>query len=73
MLYAAILVLTFAYFVPRGLILFTWPIPDHLAEIRTAVSQWGHVNWLRTLLALASVLLSFKGLDSYYRTLARVS
>src|SRR5215472_5036527 len=27
-LYAAILALTFAYFIPRDLILFTWPIRD---------------------------------------------
>ncbi|HEX2710873.1 MAG TPA: DUF1772 domain-containing protein [Candidatus Acidoferrales bacterium] len=71
-LYAAILVLTFAYFIPRDLILFTWPISDHLDEIRTAVSQWSQVNWLRTLFGLAGVLFSFKGLDTYYRTLARM-
>ena len=71
-LYAAILVLTFAYFIPRDLILFTWPIHDHIDEIRTAARQWSHVNWLRTVLGLAGVLFSFKGLDTYYRTLARV-
>lgn len=71
-LYAAILVLTFAYFIPRDLILFTRPISEHLDEIRTAASQWSHVNWLRTLLGLAGVLFSFKGLDVYYRTLARM-
>ena len=68
--YAAILVLTFAYFIPRDLILFTWPISDHLNEIRTAVNQWSHVNWLRTFCGLAGVLLSFKGLDIYYKTLS---
>jgi hypothetical protein len=34
--YAAILILTLAYFFPRNLILFTWPISDHLEQIRTA-------------------------------------
>src|SRR5215472_19267072 len=29
-LYAAIVVVTLVYFVPRDLILFTWPIPDHV-------------------------------------------
>src|SRR5215471_13372295 len=38
-LYAAILVLTFAYFIPRDLILFTGPMRDHIDEIRTAASQ----------------------------------
>jgi hypothetical protein len=66
--YAAILILTLAYFVPRNLILFTWSIPDHLEQIRTASVQWSAMNWLRSLFGLAGVLFSFKGLDSYYAT-----
>jgi Domain of unknown function (DUF1772) len=65
--YAAILALTFAYFIPRDLILFARPIQGHVEEIKTAASQWSHINWLRTLLGLAGVLSSFKGLDSYYK------
>jgi hypothetical protein len=68
LLYAAILILTFTYFIPRDLIIFTWPIPDHLEEIRTAVSQWSQMNWLRTVLGLGGVLCSFKGLDTFYKT-----
>jgi Anthrone oxygenase len=64
--YVAILILTLAYFVPRNLILFTWSIPDHLEQIRAASAQWSHMNWLRSLLGLAGVLFSFKGLDTYY-------
>ena len=64
--YAAILALTFAYFIPRDLILFTWPIRNHLEEIRTAASQWSHINWVRTFLGLTGVLVSLKGLDAYY-------
>jgi Anthrone oxygenase len=64
--YAAILILTLAYFVPRNLILFTWSIPDHLEQIRTASAQWSAMNWLRSLLGLAGVLFSFEGLDTYY-------
>ena len=66
--YAAILILTLAYFVPRNLILFTWPISDHLEQIRTASAQWSAMNWIRSLLGLAGVLFSFKGLDTYYVT-----
>lgn len=66
--YAAILILTLAYFVPRDLILFTWSIPDHLDQIRAASGEWKAMNWLRSLLGLAGVLLSFKGLDTYYDT-----
>jgi uncharacterized integral membrane protein len=66
--YAAILILTLAYFIPRDLILFTWSIPDHLEEIRTASAQWSAMNWIRPLFGLAGVLFSFKGLDTYYAT-----
>ena len=66
--YAAILILTLAYFVPRDLILFTWSISDHLEQIRTASAQWSAMNWLRSSLGLAGVLFSFKGLDTYYAT-----
>ncbi len=66
--YAAILALTLVYFVPRNFILFTWPIPDHLEQIRTASAQWSAMNWLRSLLGLSGVLFSFKGLDTYYTT-----
>jgi len=68
--YVAIVVLTLTYFVPRDLILFTWPIQDHLNEIGTAAAQWSRMNWLRTLLGLAGVAFSFKGLDIYYKTKA---
>ena len=66
--YAGILILTLAYFVPRNLILFTWSISDHLEQIRTASAQWSAMNWIRSLLGLAGVLFSFKGLDTYYVT-----
>lgn len=66
-LYTAIVVLTVVYFIPRDLILFTWPIADHIDEIRAAWAQWSHMNWLRSLLGLAGVLVSFKALDTIYR------
>jgi len=68
LLYAAIVILTFTYFIPRDLILFTWPIQDHLEEIKTAASQWSQMNWVRTLLGFVGVLFSFKGLDTFYKT-----
>ena len=66
--YAAIVVLTLAYFIPRDLILFTWSISDHFEELRAASTQWSAMNWIRTLLGLVGVLFSFKGLDTYYTT-----
>src|SRR5437762_6085860 len=38
--YAAIFILTLSYFVPRNLILFTWPFSDHLVQFRIASAQW---------------------------------
>src|SRR5438270_13629801 len=64
--YAAILILTLAYFIPRDLILFTWSIPDHLELIRTASVQSSVMNWLRSLLGLAGVFFSLEGLDTHY-------
>ena len=68
-LYAGIVILTLAYFVPRDLILFTSSIPDHVDQIKMAAAQWIHMNWLRSLLGLIGVLFSFKGLDTYYKAL----
>jgi len=67
-LYAAIVILTLVYFVPRDLMLFTSSIPDHIQEIRAAAAQWSHMNWLRSLLGLVGVLFSFRGLDTYYKS-----
>lgn len=69
-LYTAIVILTFTYFIPRDLILFTWPIQDHIEEIKAAANQWSAMNWLRTLIGLVGVLFSCKGLDTYYTTWA---
>ena len=67
LLYVGIVVLTLVYFVPCDLILFTSSIPDHIEEIRAASAQWSHMNWFRSLLGLGGVLISFKGLDIYYK------
>ena len=67
LLYAIIVVLTLAYFIPRDLILFSAPMEGHIEQIKTSFSQWSYMNWLRTLLGLAGILFSFKGLDSYYK------
>jgi len=73
LMYGAIVVLTFAYFVPRDLILFTSSIPDQLEQIKIASAQWSHMNLLRSLLGFVGVLFSFKGLDTYYETRRRTS
>jgi hypothetical protein len=68
LMYAAIIILTLAYFIPRDLILFRAPISDHLEQITAAAAEWKRMNWLRSVLGLVGVLFSFKGLDTYYKT-----
>jgi hypothetical protein len=67
--YVVIVVLTVSYFVPRDLMLFRGPMPEHLDEIRVAVGQWSRMNWARTLLGCAGVYCSMRGLDLYYTIL----
>ena len=65
-LYAIIAALTFIYFIPRDMIIFTSPI-ENTVQIKTALSQWKQMNWLRSVLGLAGVLSTFKGLDTFYK------
>ena len=65
-LYAIIAALTFIYFVPRDMIIFTSPI-ENIVQIKTALSQWKQMNWLRSVLGLAGVLFTFRGLDIFYK------
>jgi hypothetical protein len=67
LLYAIIAILTFVYFIPRDIIIFTSAIEGHTEQIKTALSQWRTMNWLRSLLGLAGILFTFKGLDTFYK------
>jgi len=67
LLYAIIAILTFVYFVPRDIIIFTSPIDGHTQEIKTALSQWKSMNWVRSFIGLAGILFTFKGLDTFYK------
>jgi hypothetical protein len=65
-LYAGIGLLTTFYFIPRDIIIFASPI-EHTEQINTALAQWRNMNWLRTVMGLAGVLSTCKGLDTYYK------
>ena len=67
LLYAIIGILTVVYFVPRDIIIFTSPIDGHVEQIRTALSQWRNMQWVRSLLGLTGILFTFKGLDIFYK------
>ena len=67
LLYAIIAILTFVYFIPRDIIIFSLPVEGNIEKIKTALAQWKDMNWLRTLIGLAGILSSCKGLDSFYK------
>ncbi|HEY2720829.1 MAG TPA: DUF1772 domain-containing protein [Chitinophagaceae bacterium] len=66
-LYALIVILTLAYFIPRDLILFTKPISGNIEQIKVASAEWNNMNWIRSLLGLAGILCSFRAVDHYYK------
>jgi len=66
-LYAIIGILTVVYFVPRDIIIFTSPIEGHTDKIKTALSQWRNMQFVRSLLGLIGILFTFKGLDTFYK------
>jgi uncharacterized membrane protein len=56
-------VLTFTYFYPRNEIMF---LSQQLADTETlqlAATEWGRMNWVRSLLMLAGVVCTFLALD----------
>lgn len=67
LLYALVGLLTFIYFIPRDLIIFTSPIEGHTEEIQTALSQWKNMQLVRTFLGFAGIMFSFKGLHTFYK------
>lgn len=54
-------VLTFAYFYPRNDIMFVAPI-DNVDAIRSAISSWQNMNWIRSGLIAIVVALDFLAL-----------
>jgi hypothetical protein len=66
-IYAAIGALTAFYFIPRDIIIFARPIEGNVEVIKTALSQWQNMNWVRTGLGLVGIFFTLKGLDLYYK------
>jgi hypothetical protein len=67
LLYAVIGLLTSLYFIPRDITIFSAPI-EGLTKITAALAQWKSMQLVRSVLGLAGILFSFKGLDAYYKT-----
>ena len=61
--YVSAIILTFGYFYPRNEILFlSEQLPD-TATLQQAASEWGRMNWVRSLIWLAGLTCSFVALD----------
>ena len=61
--YVSSMVLTFTYFYPRNEIMFlSATLPDE-QTLRKAASEWGRMNWIRSLIWLAGLVCSFLALD----------
>lgn len=61
-------VLTFTYFYPRNEIMF---LSQQLADTETlkrVATEWGRMNWVRSLLMLAGVVYAFLALDKVTST-----
>lgn len=57
------MILTFTYFYPRNEIMFlSEQLPD-TETLRRAASEWGRMNWVRSLIWLAGLVCCFFALD----------
>ena len=61
--YISSMILTFTYFYPRNEIMFlSEQLPD-TETLKRVTSEWGRMNWVRSLIWLAGLICSFLALD----------
>lgn len=63
--YIISMILTFSYFYPRNEIMF---LSEQLADTETLkklATEWGRMNWVRSLIWMAGLICSFLALDKY--------
>ncbi len=58
-------VLTFTYFYPRNEMMFLSDQLPGTETLKTAATEWGRMNWVRSLLMLAGLVCVFTVLDKY--------
>jgi hypothetical protein len=66
LLYVLCDVLTFAYFFPRNEILFEKGSLTDVTMLKKVWGEWTSMNWVRTLMLLAGIMLSFASLHKIY-------
>ena len=61
--YVSSMILTFTYFYPRNEVMFlSEPLPA-IETLKKVASEWGRMNWVRSLIWLAGLVCSFLALD----------
>lgn len=61
--YISAMMLTFSYFYPRNEIMFmSEQLPD-TETLKKAASEWGRMNWVRSIIWLAGLVCSFLALN----------
>ena len=61
--YVSSMILTFTYFYPRNGIMFLSEQLPNTETLKKAASEWGRMNWVRSLIWLAGLACSFIALD----------
>ncbi len=70
-LYVLVDVFTFSYFYPRLGIMFTKTPMAGIEALKQAWWQWSAMNWIRSLMLLAGVILASLSLHKFYMHLIR--
>ncbi len=71
--YISSMILTFTYFYPRNEIMFlSEQLPD-TETLKKVASEWGRMNWVRSLIWLAGLICSFLALDKATSTTQKPS
>ena len=65
-LYVLCDVLTFAYFYPRNEIMFNSASLNDVELLKKTIAEWTSMNWVRTILLLGGIMISFFALSKTY-------
>jgi uncharacterized membrane protein len=61
--YVSSMILTFTYFYPRNEVMFLSEQLPGTETLKKVASEWGRMNWVRSLIWLAGLICSFLALD----------
>lgn len=61
--YVSSMILTFTYFYPRNEVMFLSEQLPGIETLKKAATEWGRMNWVRSLIWLTGLVCSFLALD----------